>query len=78
MGVVEDAVAGEQVDVEGVMELVSAYEPCFSDVPYQQVEAWLDHTVQAVKDFKEKGKIFSLASLTCVEYHKNIVLHFRL
>ena len=56
VGVVEDAVAGEPVDVEGVRELVAAYEPGFNNVPELDLEEWATTIVLAVKQRKEKGE----------------------
>lgn len=55
VGVVEDAVAGEPIDMEGVKELVTAYEPNFNRVPDQELDQWVASTVLAVKEQKDKG-----------------------
>ncbi|KAF2365822.1 Ubiquitin system component Cue [Trinorchestia longiramus] len=56
LGVVEDGVAGEPADIEGVKQLVEAYEPNFSDVPDQDIEEWIINTGKTLKQRRDKGE----------------------
>ncbi|XP_018018030.1 CUE domain-containing protein 2 [Hyalella azteca] len=56
LGVVEDEVAGEPADVEGVKQLVEAYEPSFSDVPDHEIGEWIINTGKALKQRRNKGE----------------------
>lgn len=79
LGFVEDSVAGDPVDIEGVKQLVEAYEPSFSDVPDHEIEEWIIKTGQTLKQRRDKGsrivfnfkKIYMLSlssDLDCILY----------